>query len=418
MKNRTMVTVFLAFFIAIPNVSRADDWPQFHGIKRDAKSAETGLLKSWPEGGPKLLVTISDLGLGYSAPSVVGGKIYVTAEIGSDLILFCFDMNGTKLWEIKHGPAFTGQHPGARSAPTIEGNRLYLFSGVGLLAAYDLDTRQKIWEVDTVKEFGGRVPTWAYAESVLIDGNNVICTPGGPEAFMVALNKNTHETVWKAKTDNPEESASYSSPCLFEWGGVRQISVLTNYSMVGVAADDGRFLWRYDRPSNTAYGGINPSTPLFVDGVIFAASGYGRGGGAAKLIAKDGRFEVQQVWETTEMKAQHGGYVYVDGYIYGNNDAAGWTCIKLDTGDIAYQAKGVGKGSITYADGMLYTLSENGKMGLVPATPKEHKVVSEFMIPNAGPESWPHPVISDGKLFLRHHDKLFIYDIKEPAKTK
>ncbi len=325
MKSSVMITAFFALTLTIPRLCGADDWPQFHGIHRDAKSAETGLLKSWPEGGPKLLTTISDLGLGYSCPSIVAGKIYVTGEIEKNLVLFCFDMNGTKLWEIKHGPAFTGQHQGARSAPTIEGNRLYLFSDMGLLAAYDLDTHKKVWEVDTVKEFGGKVPMWAYAESVLIDGDNVICTPGGPEALMVAINKNTHETVWKAKTDNPAQTASYSSASLFEWGGVRQISVVTNRSMVGIAADDGRILWRYDRPANTAHGGINASVPLFVEGVVFGASGYGRGGGAAKLIAKDGKFEVEQIWETTEMKAQHGGYVYVDGYIYGNNDAAGWT---------------------------------------------------------------------------------------------
>jgi outer membrane protein assembly factor BamB len=283
---------------------------------------------------------------------------------------------------------------------------------VGRLGAYDLGKKEEIWGVNLPERFGAKVPTYGYAESVLIDGDRIICEPGGPGAVVAALNKNTGETIWTTKGDKAKEGAGYSSAIVFEYEGLRQISIMSSLSLLGVAEDDGRLLWRYDRPSAEQ----NCSTPVFFDGYVFAATGYGTGGGLVKLKVSDGQVEAEQVWETKEMKAHHGGYVLVDGYIYGNNDNEGWTCIELATGKVTYKAKGVGKGSIAHADGMLYILSENGKMGLVEANPLEHKIVGEFMIPNAGGETRAHPVIADGKLLLRRHEKVFIYDIKDRTK--
>ena len=407
-----LVWTLSILFIGAANPCFAADWPQWQGPNRDGRSTETGLLRSWPEGGPALLATIDGLGRGFAQPCVVSGKIYTTGKVGEDLILFCFDVNGEKIWQLKVGPESNAQPSGSRSTPTIQGGRLYVLSGVGDLVAYDVATEESIWRVNVPERFGAKVPTYGYAESVLIDGDQLICAPGGPGAVVAALNKNTGETIWTTKGDEGEEGATYSSAIVFDYEGLRQISIMSHLALLGVAEEDGRLLWRYDRPRAEQ----NCSTPVFFTGYVFAATGYGTGGGAVKLTVRDGEVEAKQMWETKEMKAHHGGYVLVDGYIYGNNDSEGWTCIELATGKVTYKAKGVGKGSIAYADGMLYTLSENGKMGLAPANPLEHKIVGEFMIPNAGGETWAHPVIADGKLFLRRHEQIFIYDVKDRTK--
>jgi outer membrane protein assembly factor BamB len=419
MNTRTVLTLtFWAICAAtgLPAVvAGAEDWPQWRGMNRDGKSPETGLLKPWPPEGPKLLLTIGGIGQGWSSPAVVGGRIYITGlfreKARRDLHAFCFEKDGTKVWEVSVGPEWEKSNPGSKSMPAVDGDLLYVITGRGRVAALEKDTGRELWAVELTERFKAPVPQHGFTGAVLVDGDKVVCVAGASDACIVALNKKTGETVWTSK--GLSDPAHYSSPIVFDFEGVRQYAVLTSKGVVSVKAEDGTLLWRYDRPACKT--NANVPTPVYADGYVFCASGYGNGGGAAKLEMKDGKLTATQAWETKNMDCHHGGYVVVDGCIYGNH-ARGWACLDLKTGQkkfIVQPAKGtgVGKGSVTYADGMLYTLGEDGTMGLVEAKPDEYRLVSTFRIPNAGADTWAHPVISSGRLFLRRADKLFVYSI-------
>lgn len=419
MTRRTrMAAVVLAAALVSAATLRADDWAQFRGPNRDGKSAETGLLKSWPAEGPKLLWTAKGCGAGYGSPAIAGGLIAVTGDIGGKGCLVVFDMDGKPKQTIPfskdNGKDKNG--PGTRSTPTIDGGMIYVGAPFGELACFDAKTLQKKWEVNIQTVFRGRVPGWEYAESPLIDGDNVILTPGGPDATIAALNKTNGQAVWTSK--GLSDPAAYASCQKITVDNVPQIVTLTGAGLVGVSAKTGQFLWRYDRPSNKT---ANCPSPVFDGSRVFAASGYGNGGGAVDLKVAGNGVTATQAWDTKDMNCHHGGYVLVDGFLYGNN-GGGWACIDWKSGQTKYKKPGVGKGSIIYADGMLYCLSEGGggKVGLVAAAPDDHKIVSQFTIPKggAGPV-WAHMAISNGRLYVRHGDVLYCYDIKgDDAKAK
>jgi outer membrane protein assembly factor BamB len=395
----------------------AADWPQWRGPNRDGKSTETGLLKTWPAGGPRLIWTAKKIGFGFSTVSIKDDLIYTTGVFGADLKVTALGLDGQQKWQAVVGPDWTGGHAGSRGIPTIDGEALYLYSGVGRLGTFDRKTGDTLWTLDLVKTFGGRVPQWGFGESVLIDGDRLICTPGARDATLVALDKKTGKTIWTSK--GLSDPAGYASPILFEVGGVRQVASLTARGLVGVEAETGRFLWRYDRPASRS---ANCSDPLFIDGRIFGASGYDHGGGLAQLTAKDGQVTATQLWETKQMVNHHGGMVVVDGYIYGNHQN-GWSCLDVKDGRQAWFAQGVGKGSIAYADGMLYCLSERtGAIALVKAAPKGYEEAGRFNVPDGIDPSqtpgrvdrmyWAHPVVCGGRLYLRHGSSLYCYDIR------
>jgi len=383
----------------------ADDWPQWRGPNRDGKSPDTGLLKKWPDGGPPLLWKNSEIGFGYSSPYIVDGAIYITGIQGDDLVITCLDMDGGKQWQTVHGPAWQKNYPGARATPTFEEGYLYLMSGLGHLACYDAKNGKRKWAVDVTKKFGGKPGGWGYAESVLIYKDYAVVTPGGKNCI-VALKKKTGKPVWSSKglSDRP----GYASCILFEYKNNPLIANLTAEGLVCVDAKKGRFLWRCDRAAGKT--AVCP-TPVYSDGYCFAASGYGNGGACVKLEGSGRKVKGEQVWDTKDMVCHHGGYVVVDGHIYGNN-GGGWACLDLKTGDTKWNERGVGKGSLCYADGMLYTFSENGgRMGLVPATPDGLKVVSEFSVDGHG-KSWAHPVVIGGRLYVRYAENLYIFNVK------
>jgi outer membrane protein assembly factor BamB len=306
---------------------------------------------------------------------------------------------------VKHGPAYTGQHPGCRATPTIDNGKLYLASGVGLVRCYEAKTGKGIWSRDLNAEFGGANPTWGRGESVLIHENAAIVTPGGSNAI-VALNKETGATIWTSS--GLDDAAAYASPTAIDFEGHPIIVQVTAKGLVAVDARDGRFLWRNDRVANKT---ANCPSPVYANGYVFAASGYGTGGACMRLGVKDGRVTAEQVWETRDMVCHHGGYVVVDGYIYGNH-GQGWNCLELATGRKVWEGQGVGKGSVIYADGMLYTYGENGgRIGLVEATPKEFHLVSEFSVAGTN-QSWAHLSISDGRLYARYDDNLYVLAIR------
>ena len=402
----------LVVALALAGSARAADWPQWRGPNRDGKSAEAGLLKSWPAGGPQLLWTATGCGTGFGSLAVVGGKVYLLGDANRQTNLVVFDANGSPVGLRGFAKAIGDQYPGARSTPTVDGNLVFVTSPSGVLACFDAQTLQQKWLVDYKKDFKGQEPGWKYAESPLVDGNNVIVKPGG-DAAIVALDKATGKLVWQSK--GLSDGAEYSSCIQVTVGDVPMIVTLTNGGLVAVHAKTGQFLWRYARPANKT---ANIPTPVAEGGRIFSASGYNQSGGAVDVTASGDGAKAEQAWETSEMNCHHGGFVLVNGFLYGNN-GGGWACLDWKYGKTKWKEGGVGKGSIIYADGMLYCFGESGgKVGLMKAAPDAdgHAMVSQFTIPKGGKgATWAHPAISNGRLYIRHDDFLYCYEIMGKA---
>ncbi len=320
------------------------------------------------------------------------------------------------------GPAFAQGMPqgkeGPGCTPTVDGERLYVEGLGGDVACLQAQDGKIIWQLSLTRDFGGSVPRWRFNESPLVDGDKVICTPGGPDATLVALDKLTGKTVWKSQVpDNP--GAGYASAIAIDFEGQRQYVQLTAKTLVGVAASDGKFLWRYDRAANRM--GINCSTPLYHDGMVFAASAYGAGGGLVKL-SKDanGGVKAEEVYSTRQMQNHHGGMILLDGCLYGangGNEGGSLVCLDFQTGKVLWDGRDAEprapKGSLALADGRLYYRSEDGPMLLIEPNPKQYVERGRFEQPDRSKQpAWPHPVIANGKLYLRDQDLLLCYAVK------
>ncbi len=390
-------------------VSARNNWPQWQGPDRDAISRETGLLKKWPDGGPKLIWSAKDLGAGFSSVSIADGNIYVTGLKGEQGVLTAMDLNGNRKWQKPYGLEWTSSHAGSRTTPTIDGDRAYTFSGMGIMSCLDITNGEMKWSVDTLEKFEGKNLRWGMAESVLIDGDKVICTPGGKNASVVALNKMTGETIWTTK-DLSEKSA-FCSPILVERGSKRLIVTMLAASVVGIDIDSGKVVWSdpyaeyQEKPR-----GNNPVTPVYLDGYIYTTSGYSNGGAMLELSADGG--SVTRKWVDAVLDVHHGGAVVVDGYIYGSRHKGNWVCLDWNSGEVKYEDKAKGKGSITAAEGMLYCYDEKGTVTLAKASPKGFDIVSSFEVTLGEDEHWAHPVILNGRLYIRHGGALMAYDIK------
>jgi len=385
-------------------------WPRFHGPRGDNISDDTGLLTEWPEGGPPLVWTATGIGEGYSGVTIAEGLIYTSGNIDEKSVVTAIKLDGQTEWQSDNGPAWTGSYPGTRSTPTIDGERLYDESPLGQVTCYKAKTGEKLWSRNILDEFGSKNIQWALAESVLIDGPRVICSPGGPNTAVVALDKITGETVWQSPTAQ-RDLAGYCSPTLVEYQGLRMIFVMTARGVIGLNADSGDLLFRF--PHETKYD-INVQKPIFRDGMLFFTSGYGAGSVMLKLTVDGGSVSVEEAWRNKDLDNHHGGVLLLDGYLYGSDMRTKWVCLDWKTGETMYEERGVGKGSLTSAEGMLYVLSEKHRVGLVPATPEKHEVVSQFRLPEGGEgNSWAHPVVCGGRLYVRHGDFLYAYDVKQ-----
>ena len=379
-------------------------WPGWRGASRDGKSPDTGLLKSWPEGGPELLWKVTGIGSGYSGVAVAAGTVYITGSVDNTLKILAYDMNGRPKWQTVHGPAWTGSLPGSRATPSIDGDRLYLASGPGKIACYRTIDGKAVWARD-MAEFGGKGMGYGYSEAVLVLDRTVVLAPGG-DTRMVALNKNSGETIWTSPGDGSE--AHYSSAISVR---LEDVSMLINANHGGIFAvrpEDGQVLW-----SNGFCAGNNANcpTPAYSDGYLFWANGYGKGGICLELSVEGRAVSAREAWRTNEMICQHGGYVLHDGYVYGNHNG-GWACLDLKTGSRKWFQTGVGKGSVCFADGMLYTFAEaGGRMGLLTCTPDRFEQTGEFKVEGKG-GSWAHPVVTGGRLYLRYGDNLYCFDVK------
>ncbi len=387
------------------------DWNQFRGPNRDNLSPERGLLKNWPNQGPPQAWTARGIGEGYSAVSISNGRVYTMGNLGPEEKVICLDLeSGREIWTASNGAAYReGQGNGPRGTPSIVDGRVYSLGANGDLSCLDAQTGQPHWRKNILREFGGSNITWGISESVLVDGDKVICTPGGQRATMVALSRDTGNVIWTASVPTSPK-ASYSSPIAIEVGGVRQYVNFTHGGVVGVRASDGQVMWGHRESAN---GTANCSTPVFHNDTVFTASGYDTGGSLFRLQSRNGQTVSQVAYSTKEMKNHHGGMVVVDGYLYGSSDPGILRCIELRSNRVVWQNRSVGKGSVSFADGHLYVRSEQGPVALVEATPDGYEEKGRFDQPQrSGRPSWSHPVIANGKLFLRDMDNLLAYDIR------
>jgi len=389
------------------------EWPCFHGPKRDNKSTETGLLKKWPDAGPKLLWTASGLGKGYSSVTVAGGLIYTAGMIDKQTYVFALDLNGKQKWRKLNGQSwettrrYAMGYGGSRATPTYDEGRAYHLGERGRLGVFDAKTGTEVWHLDLFKQFDAKTPTYGLAESVLIDGDKLICCPGGKKGYMVCLEKKTGKLVWAST--GIKGTMGYCSPVIAEFGGFRQLLSMTAAVAFGVDAKTGKLLWSVEHGNRR---GNNATDPIFHNGHVFASTGYGKGSILIRLKPVENGIQAKKVWGSRLMDNHHGGVVLIGGHLYGaGHQSRGWFCLDFMTGKQAWKARG--KGSLTYAEGMLYCLGERGTMSLVEATPKKHRVVSSFQVPRGGSGlHWAHPVVCDGRLYVRHADKLFAYDIR------
>jgi len=406
---RCLIAASLAISAA-PAAGGASEWPQFHGPRRDNMSDETGLLKAWPPKGPKPLWTAKGLGYGFSSVAIAGGRIYTTGNISGRTVITAMDLDGKTVWTAKNGPAYERSHPGARGTPTIDAGRLYHENADGDVVCLNAATGECVWSLNILRKFRGRNISWALAESLLIDGNHVICTPGGKGAGLAALDKHTGRTVWVCK--ETEDKPGYCSPIVVEYKGLRQIVTLLARSIVGVHPATGRLLWRAEHV--TRYD-ENITTPIFHEGCLFVSTQY-TGSRLLRLHVDGNSASVEELWHTRALDNQHGGVLLVAGHFYGSCRSDGrrpWACLELKTGRRTYAGRGLGRASLTYADGMLYVLSQGGTMALVRPAPEKFDLVSRFDIPRGGRGPvWAHPVVCAGRLYIRHADFLYCYDVK------
>jgi outer membrane protein assembly factor BamB len=393
------------------------EWPQFRGPKRDGLSADKGLLKEWPEKGPPLVWKATGLGQGFSSISLVGGKIFTMGDKdGSSFVFAVNAADGAILWTSEKVGKAGGNYSGTRCTPTVDGDLVYALGQFGDLVCLECATGKERWRKNLPKDFKGTAGGWNYCESVLVDGDKLLCTPHGSEATILALNKKTGDVIWKsAVPDNGDPS--YSSMVISEACGIRQYVQLLSNGVVGVRAKDGEFLWRYDGKNgcfrrNTA----NVPTPIVEGNHVFVSAGYGKGGGLIELSESDGKIAVKELYFDGKLNNRHGGVVHVGDYIYGDRDHGGqpW-CADFKTGKIKWQnakpQKGSGSAAITYAEGHLYCRYANGYVALVEASADGYQERGGFKIPNSTSNSWNHPVVIGGRLYLREKDVLWCYDV-------
>jgi len=413
-----LIQLFIFLFTLAPMYTALGatkfDWPQFHGPNRDNISKEIGLLKGWPVKGPKLLWTSRGIGEGFSTVAISNGLIYTTGNIGDYTVITALTTNGELKWATRNGSAYRRDKPGARSTPTIDSGRLYHDNADGDIVCLNAKTGKEIWSLNILDKFNGRNITWALSESILIDSDKLICTPGGENAGIVALDKNTGSTIWICR--DTHDKPGYASPIVFEYDGTRQIVTLMAESVVGVDAETGKLLWKVQHKTPFDE---NINTPIYCDGSVFVCSRT-TGTRRLRLRINGGNVSVEQVWESKLLDSQHGGILLLDDHLYGacrSTRNGPWVCLDAKTGERLYAEKGIGTGSLNYADGLLYALNHNRTVALVRPDPHSFDIISQFDIPKGGRgPTWAHPVVCNGRLYIRHGDFLYCYSVTKPRK--
>jgi outer membrane protein assembly factor BamB len=388
----------------------AADWPQWRGPSRDDVSKETGLLKTWPEGGPTRLWLYTNAGNSYSGPAIVGNTLYTAGtRDGSEIVLALNATTGKELWATPVGDMLQNNWGGGpRSTPTVDGGQVFVMSGKGNLACVNAADGKVLWQ-KTMESLGGKIPGWGYTESVLVDGDRVVCTPGGSKGAVAALNRKTGAVLWQ--TADFTDGAQYASIIPAKINGTDTYVQLTMQSIVGIAPKDGKVLWKEAFPGKVA---VIP-TPIVRDNIVYVTAGYGVGCKQIKIKPDN---TVETVFENKVIKNHHGGVILVGDHLYGHAEP-GWVCQDFKTGAEVWNHRGFGKGAVCYADGMLYCVEEGGgKVVLAEASPagwKEHgrfTLDPQSQIRSRQGRIWVHPVICNGKLYLRDQDLIYCYNVK------
>ena len=424
--QRLRTLLALVLLASLCGTLSADEWPQWRGPNRDGISKESGLLQQWPEGGPKLIWQIKDLGDGYSAPAVVGDRLYVMSSVGvaaegSESVKALSVADGKEIWTTKVGSVGVNtrgnNYPGSRSTPSVDGDRVYALGSNGDLACLEAASGKIIWQKNLQADFGGKHGSWAYAESPLVDGDMVVCTPGGEKATLVALNKKSGEIVWTCPVPGGDD-AGYASVVIAEGGGVKQYVQFLAKGVVGVEAKTGKFLWRYDK---TGTGPANIATPVARDTFVYSAGGR-TGGALLKLKATGAGASAEEVYMTPGLPSAIGGAVEVNGALFGTTGQA-LVSADFSTGQIKWQERSVGAGALLYADGRLYWHGEtSGEVALVEANPEAFREAGRFTPPDMpisraassetkSGKAWTYMAIANGKLYVRDWNCLWCYDI-------
>lgn len=405
----------ISFMIAISVSLQAADWPQWRGPDRTGISKETGLLQTWPADGPKLRWKAKDIGTGYSAPIVVKGRVILqTTRENDEFVLALDEATGKEVWSTKIGGTGKNEGPdytGTRATPTADGDHLYCLASDGTLVCLDMKGQSK-WSKDLVKDFGGVVGKpkgrWAYSESVLVDGDAVVCTPGGKDAALVALHKSTGEVIWKS-VGPKDATADYASIVSLEVGGTKEYVQFLNNGVVGVEARTGKLLWQYNKTVSPY--GASILTPIVQGNRVFTSAG-GKGGSVVELTAEGGKVEVKEVFFDKALGAGIGGAVLIDGHVYGASNTQLF-CVELATGKVKWSDAAPKATALCFADGRLYARGQQGDVFLIEPSPEGYREKGKFKQPDRGPKpAWPHPVVANGGFYLRDWGTLLCYDVK------
>jgi outer membrane protein assembly factor BamB len=413
---------FLMLVIVSPGVF-SQQFSQWRGPYRNGIYPESGLLKQWPEDGPALLWKAEGIGKGYSSAVSNGKTVFITGQKEKSDYVTAFDLTGKILWQTEFGPAWSGSFPESRCTPTVEGDRVYVISGLGTIACLDAKDGKILWSIDGIAKFEGEYGTWGVCESPLISGDKLFYSPGGKKTTMVALNKNTGETIWMSESLN--DKSAYVSPMMFSMGNKNIVVNVLNDNLIGVDAENGKILWKFDYGALSPEAGLkiwpgaphtNTVTPLYHDGMLYITGGYNHVGAMFRL-AEDAS-SIDLIWSDTTLDCHHGGVVLIDGNIYGanwfDNARGNWCSIDWKTGKMNYEQTWFTKGSLIYADGLLYCYEEkNGNVAIVKPDPAKFEVISTFRVTEGKGPYWAHPSIKDSILYLRHGDVLMAYDIKQ-----
>jgi outer membrane protein assembly factor BamB len=408
-QRRTFVLLCIVA-LACALAADAADWPRWRGPDGDGVSRETGLLKAWPPEGPAVAWKAEGLGEGYSGVAVVGGRVYTQANInGVEGTVALNEADGAFVWgvETHEGPGYTnGQGNGPRGTPTVADGRLYVEGAWGDVVCHDAATGNVLWRTNLINDLGGGLPGWGYSESPLLYGDMLIVTPGGGQGAVAALNKDTGAVIWR--TAEVPDAAEYSSPVAAEIGGIAQIVQFVGGGVFGMTPDAGAKLWSYRHQK--AQNSINITTPVVAQDHVLISSAYGNGTGAARITTADGRQTAQEAYFLPGFPNHHGGIIKLGDYVYGTNDR-GLLCVEFLTGRTVWEDRSVGKGSLTIADGMIYVLGEMRQLALAEATPDGYREHGRIRIDDRGRPTWSHPVVANGRLYIRNQDVLTAYDV-------
>jgi outer membrane protein assembly factor BamB len=402
-----VIALAVSVLAASPPDAATVDWPQWRGPNRDGRSAETGLLQTWPAGGPPLAWKVSGAGIGFSSMSAVGPRLFTMGARGRVEYVMAFDRaTGKKLWEARSGDLYDNDRgSGPRGTPTFSGGRLYALGASGDLTCLDPETGRVHWAVNLLRTFGGSNPRWGLSESPLVTNGRVLVNAGGPGASIVALDARSGSVVWKSGNDG----AGYSSAVLQRVGSIEQAVFFTASGARGVDVRDGRLLWEYAPVANRV---ANAATPVVSGPHVFLSSDYGTAAALLRMEASGTGITAQEVYFTRDMRNHHSSSVLDGDHLYGFSSAI-LTALRLADGEVAWRDRSVGKGSVVYADKRLYLLSENGVVGLADASPDAYRERGRFSIPAGQLSTWAHPIVAGGHLYLRDQDTLYAYDVRQ-----